>query len=333
MQKGLLPVLHNIGAINFDNSFYPLWVTCFNRKDSLPDFKIINNGRPTFISCEGVSSKNPSQWESNALTLRQWIPENIDTTIVIGIRNTKDWVHSIYMQMLHEGQYFLKPNQFALPSEVFASVKEKLGTKLAYSRHLDIDAFDLHLLYKIYERLFGNVKIIIHDEISFATFESLGVNTLNADKHTDVLNKAIQQGKLGINKSFSNRSFEICMSLDNLLKRLGVIETDPLRTIITSEDEVYAKFGINKKPEHRTEREYSKSTIDDFFQKINLNLRGEEGLCQLITNRRHILQNILDKQSNIPYEKFTSSDFYLGLHENANNNLVRKHSLTNKVSK
>ena len=127
-----------------------------------------------FLSIEALVGWNPRAWEQRADRNLELFGHN--SIIVISLRETKDILRSIYLQMLHKG-LIVYPENFFIRSQQYDMLSPSLiPSKL---QCLDTDSFDYQRLKRIYEERFDIVYCVPWKKMIDLSFFSWILNLTN----------------------------------------------------------------------------------------------------------------------------------------------------------
>lgn len=159
LQRIIFPLIEKIRPnVNFNkNNLYE----DINRYLKFEENEVLNkiietvkNGEH-LISNENLCNWNPREWVRSAEKVLSIFGR--DCHIIITVRDTEEYLRSIYQQTIQEG-YINSPKDFFLRSKQFDKFQN--NTSKNFLNYFDVDSFNLENLYKIYQTRFKKVSIV-----------------------------------------------------------------------------------------------------------------------------------------------------------------------------
>ena len=266
------------------------------------------NSRNNFISLESLVDWNPRNWVRAAdRNLRLF---GNSATIIITVKETKDYLRSLYQQIVHQGNIWQARDFFINKSEYDKLIK--FLPSAALTRY-DVDSFNIEHLYQIYQERFSQVLIVPMSEIKELQFLKICFKLEEAEIR--YLKSKFDKGKV-YNRSYSNTAMLLTFKLEKLLNTIG------LKTFGSE----YLK--VNKKIDTSTIKETT-----EIFMSLDLSAKFRQFPIRIKRRLgyyfkwRGFIQNIFDRI--VPYKKFQlPNDVYL------NDELIKRNNeFIEKISK
>lgn len=251
------------------------------------DYVQLNNN---FISYETLVDWNPRNWQRAAdRNLRLF---GFGATILITVRETEDYLRSVYQQMVHVGN-ILRAEDFFINSAEYDRISPYLDPKIL--SRFDVDSFDLEYLYKIYEDRFHRVLIAPLSTLKELNF--LKLLFYFDDGEIGILKSKLYQGKI-YNRAYSSKAMSLTLKREQLLNSIGIFRGISNSFILQKLCNIF----INK----ATSPKYYNLTISEKI--LQLPVRAIRRF-HLFFKWRNFIQNNFDRI--VPYQKFRlSKDVY-----------------------
>jgi len=240
-----------------------------------------------FISREGLVDWNPRNWESAADRNIRLFGD--DATILITIRETEDYLRSVYQQKVHEGN-IRNAEDFFLNESEYDPISDCLAP--AILSRFDVDSFNLERLYKIYTERFKRVIMVPLITINRLEF-------LRAIFNLDDIDMKFLRGKMSAgrnhNRAYSKRAMALTLKRERLLNILGLMT-------------VGSDYSLLTRVQKGSERESVKAPFRSLSQSDKtreLPIRALKRLIKILfrcLKWRYFLQNIFDRV--VPYKPY-----------------------------
>jgi len=171
-----------------------------NQKDLRKIKEELKKRKNVLISYESLVDWNPVGWRSAAeLNLRMFGPGAI---ILLTLREPKDYLRSVYQQMIQEGQ-IIEPERFFINQQKNQNLKSDKRGKLT---KFEISAFKLADLVKLYKKKFKKTVVVKMENLQSMNFlENL---FLLSEQEKNILKKIFKDSKK-VNQSFSNSAMKL----------------------------------------------------------------------------------------------------------------------------
>lgn len=172
-----------------------------------------------FISHEGLVDWNPRNWKAAAEKNLSLFGH--DTTIIITVRDTENYLRSVYQQMVHQGNVW-SPVEFFVNCEEYERMIPFLPPSLFGGglTKFDVDSFNLELLYKLYSERFAKVVIVPLSTVNELGFVKEIFNL--KDEELSILKSKLKNGKT-YNRAYSNSAMALTMIREKLLRNTGLM--------------------------------------------------------------------------------------------------------------
>jgi hypothetical protein len=187
--------------------------------------KILRNGKSHFLSIESLVNWDPEKFEMAAdLNLELFGKQ---TNIIIVVRDTLEYITSIYQQHVQRGSV-IPPNEYFVNKEMYDEIQ--LYNKSLYLKHFNVEAFSLQRLHNLYNDRFDNVFFIPISKISSLSFIKDIYNISNDEL------KYLQNVFKGANKcnvSYSAIAMNMTFARERLANLLGFESSNPFNASLT----------------------------------------------------------------------------------------------------
>lgn len=243
----------------------------------------VNTGKH-FISKESLVDWNPRNWKKAAdQNLRLF---GSQSTIIITVRDTEDYLCSLYQQTIHEGN-ILNAKDFFFNNKDYN--KDSQCSSSSILTKFDVDSFDLELLVQIYKERFSKVIVVPLKTIKELIFlkEIFALN----ESEIELLKSKLHTGII-FNRAYSKKAMALTMIREKLLSYFSL--------------SFYGNTSIEIKKKGNIRIKQPK--LNPIYQLKNL--VQSSGLLQCFLKRianelrwRNFLQNRFDKI--FTYEKYT----------------------------
>ena len=253
----------------------------YSKEDKSALQSLFENNK-VLISQERLIDSNPSNWENAADKVLDLFGR--EAKIIITIRNPLDYLCSLYVQLIHNGN-IVKAEDFFVNSEEH----EKLDPFLAKQSFMRLDFTKLNYehLKQIYESRFSEVYFTplsyIDNLYPFTNLLSLNQETINKFKK-------IFKNSPTENRSYSRNALNLTFYRERLFRLIGV------KTIGNEDIPDNNDFLIYSKPISKFLDLPFKDKLKEFSPRIFSKLGNTLG------SWRWWMQNILDKI--YPYKKY-----------------------------
>ena len=266
--------------------------------DDLMALRAVLRKNNVLISQEGLMDGNPRNWRAASERTLDLFGE--DATIIITIRDPLEFMCSLYVQKIQEGN-IIKPQDFFISSEKYDEITKFLPERS--SLRYDYQKLDYQNLLSLYEEKFENVFIIPVSRIyTLFPFETLfSLSKAEVDKFIKILSNAPHE-----NRSYSTLAIQLTFIREHILRGIGVKS-------LGSEDYPMSNTFLNKR--HAQCANVCR-TFSNMKKIINFVWRG---IKKLMKPWRWWMQNVVDKI--IPYQKFELSKNLLA---NIESDLLKK---------
>jgi len=250
-------------------------------KSDLMALKKIFAENNVMISHEGLVDWNPRNWLEASNRAVELFGE--DATIVITIREPVDYMRSLYIQKIHEGN-IIKPDDFFITSTEYDRLKLFLPERSML--RFDHQMLDYNYLKSIYEKKFKSVYLLPLSRInSLYPFNKLF--TMSQKQITDY-EKTLKNAPIK-NKAYSNLAFKLTFKREAILKCLNLKS-------FGSEDFPLNNSLINKTISEMEVSSGSLSTNKKISKKLSRLLK------KFVKPWRWWMQMVVDRT--FPYRKF-----------------------------
>ena len=241
-----------------------------------------------FISSEALVDWNPRGWKLAAdRNLRLFGP---DATIILTIRETEDYLRSIYQQQVHEGnlvsaeEFFLSKHEYDQKERFFAP---------AILDRFDVDSFDLRRLVGIYKKRFNHVVVVPLSQIGNLSFVK-DLFRLTSESHEFLVGRLFSAPRA--NTAFSAFSMGLVLRTERILELLS-LSSKHNRFLVA--DGLFLRKVLNEAPASSFAHLSKKEKVKQFLP------RALRYTFQNVKSRRLFLQNVVDKV--VPYRPYKLS--------------------------
>lgn len=235
---------------------------------------VINQSN-VLISNESLIDWNPRRWEYAADRVLDLFGRK--AKIVISVRDPYEFLKSVYIQKVQEGNIF-DPEEFFISSDEYNLLEPYLTTRSMV--RFDYDSLDYEKLKKLYVERFEEVYILplsrLYSLYPFAKLFNLNEDELNY--YLNLLRKSPVR-----NRAYSNLAMQLTLKRESMLNSLGLKS-------FGSED------FQNKLKNHR-----GKTVDTKAYRAMQFRQKYYIYLLRLIS-WRWWMQNIMDKI--IPYKRY-----------------------------
>jgi len=212
----------------------------------------LNKIDQVMISWEWLIGRNPNDWKRRAdLNLDLF---GRDSTIVLTLRPTHEYLRSIYQQAVHEGNVS-DPDLFFVRNQEWITLSNLPNfSKLTV---FDVDSLDYEYLINLYKERFRRVLVVNHVHLAELSF----LSELFEIKTTQLvtLSKKLESAKS--NRSYSDTAMKLTFLREKILNLLSLsslsVSGELLRTSIQSLREAQSPLGKSKA---KTERDTSRKS-------------------------------------------------------------------------
>ena len=184
----------------------------YSNEDKILLSEKLNNNN-VLIASESLVNWVPSNWVKAA-------DRNVDlfgsdANIIINLRDTHQYLTSLYLQMIHEGN-IISPNVFFCTPELYKKYKPFLSEESL--QRFDSSSLDYEFLVSIYKKRFKNVYVVNHDKVLTLYPWNVLFNMDNDDKEKILflIRKAPRY-----NKSYSRISIKLTFILEKIFSFIG----------------------------------------------------------------------------------------------------------------
>jgi len=209
-----------------------------------------------FISYEGLVARNPRGWKLAAdRNLRLFGP---DATIILTIRETEDYLRSVYQQQVHEGnlvsaeEFFLSKNEYDQKERFFAP---------AILDRFDVDSFDLRHLVGIYKKQFDHVVVVPLSQIGNLSFVK-DVFQLTSESHELLVGRLASSPRA--NTAFSAFSMGLVLRIERILELFG-LSSKHNRFLVA--DGLFLRKVLNEEPASSFAHLSNKEKVKQFLPR------------------------------------------------------------------
>lgn len=194
--------------------------------DDVPKpFSFKENGKIKFVSLESLIGWNPYSWSKCFEFNKLYFPKQSE--IMITFRRQEDYLNSVYIQMLHQGESDLLPGDFFIDSINHNRFAKLLGNSIFLStRHFNIDLFNYNTIAELYPSYFNkcyffDIESILSQSFLKYLFDEISFKKIPINSY---------------NKSYSLKSVKFDRKRYKLLKKLN------LRPISTTHQILFMKL-------------------------------------------------------------------------------------------
>jgi hypothetical protein len=166
------------------------------------------------ISDESLCNWNPVFWEYSAVKNLEIFGPNAQ--IIITVRKTEEYLTSIYLQTLHEGNVKL-PSSFFVSAEQ-AKILDGWTSRNSLS-YFDVDSFNLIWLKKIYEERFKNVCLVPMHELQ--NLEFIARHYCLSDNELIKIKECFKNAPKK-NISYSDIAVKLTLKREKIINKIGL---------------------------------------------------------------------------------------------------------------
>lgn len=252
--------------------------------------KILSSG-DHFISLESLAGWNPRSWlDAAEKNLEIFGKKSI---IIITIRDSVQYLTSVYQQMISAGK-IMRPENFFINKTAYDNISSAISKKTLL--YYDVDSFDLTYLAHIYKKKFTNVHIVPM-EIIGEFFFLKEIFNLSGDQILTLQNTYKNSKKE--NRSYSQLAMNLTLFREKMLNFIGVRSVSSNdRNLIELYQRLSTQTGNTTEKVNLKKRNYA-----FFYSSKHLLSSIKTKICH--TSRSHwriFIQNYFDKI--IPYKKY-----------------------------
>jgi len=166
------------------------------------------------ISQEGLVDWNPRNWEVAADRVLDLFGKR--AVIVITVRDSVDYLTSIYTQMVHEGNV-ISPQDFFVDRETYDVLSPFMPQRSLL--RFDKDGFDLNYLVSLYKKRFENIYILPLSKLNtlFPWVEVIEINQSDRQPLFETIQNAPRE-----NVSYSKRAMRWTFAREEILRMVGL---------------------------------------------------------------------------------------------------------------
>ena len=253
---------------------------------SVDDREALQNltlSQKVLISCEGLVDWNPRNWEGAAERLLDLFGSQIQ--VVITIRDPIDYLTSVYVQKIQEGN-IMRPHDFFVTSKEYKSMQPFLSERRL--ERFDVDSFDLDRLIATYKKRFESVHVLPLTKINmlYPWIQIFGIASPEADLLKGLMNKSKR-----LNVSYSKRAMHLTFVRERWLNKKGLRSVSSSDLPTTISDGEHLKLVANLQPF---------SCLNLFQKIIQFPMRATRILK---SPWRSLMQGVVDRM--LPSEKYT----------------------------
>lgn len=233
------------------------------------------------ISQEGLVDKNPRNW--SAASDRSLELFGKDATIIITIREPVEYMTSVFVQKLHEGN-IINPKDFFISSHDYDALMPFIPERSLL--RFDHQKLDYEYLISLYKKKFKDVYVAPLSRINtlYPFCNLIGLNAENSRIYQDILKKAPRE-----NKSYSNLAVYLTFKREAALRAMNLKSPG-------SEDYPISNNFINGISTHHSKR------FVELSVKKKLLVLPFRVVRKIVKPWRWWMQKILDRL--YPYQKF-----------------------------
>jgi hypothetical protein len=186
--------------------------------DDKKNLQKILRHRKILISNEGLVDWNPRNWESAADRLLDLFGSEVH--VVITVREPIDYLTSMYVQQIHQGN-IVRASDFFLSADEYDQLSPFLAERVL--KRFDKDSFDLERLSRIYKDRFKNVYILPLSRLNtlYPWVEILGIPDSDIGPLVQLMLNSLPK-----NVSYSNRAMRWTFARERLLGNIGLRSID-----------------------------------------------------------------------------------------------------------
>lgn len=257
-------------------------------KDDLVALKEVCSKHDVFISNEGLVEANPRNWSTGSDRVLELFGE--DATIVITIREPVEYMTSLYIQKIQEGN-IINPEEFFVSSQDYDALMPFLPKRsLLRFDHQRLDYENLILLYK---KKFKDVYIVplSHINTLYPFHFLFGLNPNKINSYLEALKNAPRE-----NRSYSKLAVNLTFKREAILRTMNVKSSG-------SEDYPTSNNFVNGMSPLHIKR-FVELPLRQKFLKFPLRAfkKVMRPLHRVQPSWRWLMQRVLDKLC--PYQKF-----------------------------
>lgn len=237
IQNDILPYLKKKNLIEIlDNNKIIQDFTNFILFDDIPEPPCFHTDKILFISLESLVGWNPDAWDKCLEFNKIYFPKNAE--ILITFRNQKEYLRSVFIQMLHQGESDITPKDFFLTQKNYSRFKNLLGNSiLLSSRHFNIDKFRYLKIEELYTShfkkcYFVDFKSILNQSFLTLLFPDFNLSKIKISNH---------------NKSYSKISVYLDRKRYLFLNSINLIPISSNYKLLFSKTPVYKRLMKRKK--------------------------------------------------------------------------------------
>ena len=249
---------------------------------------LLNKYENLFISSELLVNWDPHMWEYAANKNKEIFGSQ--STIIITIRDSVDWLTSLYQQMIQQG-WVIEPHEFFIETQEYLGLRE--SKQLRNLDAFDIDSFNIERLHKIYTSRFKRVFFVHMQDILSMSFLKEIYSLNNSD--VIFLSNLFKEAPFE-NKAFSSSAMRLTFFRERFLKRLNLQSYNSQCGRRKKHLLLDSKKRFNQK-----EGEFKKNKMFFYFKKVLPAKFKEKIKCFFYW--RCFIQNIFDKVT--PYRKYS----------------------------
>ena len=247
LQQTIFPILHQAKLVFFCGVDLNLKlkdiINCYSVFGDLDnpiltkkvkEFRYFFNSQPQYatrtslISLESLHGWDPSSWSEMCLLNKILFSGLADSVeIMITMRDTKNYLDSVYMQMIHEGFRPKSPTHFFLKKDQYKIAKGFVGRSGQGLEIFSIDELRYEDLFSMYSNSFDRVYIFTMQEALSSEF----LKSLNLCDNKLIYSIQEKIKYTSFNRSFSKLATMLTYRREKLLNSFG------LKTF-TSKDEL-----------------------------------------------------------------------------------------------
>jgi hypothetical protein len=234
-----------------------------------------------FVSQEGLVDWNPRNWSAASDRVLEIFGE--DTTIIITIREPVEYMTSVFLQKLHEGN-IINPKEFFVSSQDYDALLPFIPERSLL--RFDHQKLDYEYLISLYKKKFNDVYVVPLSRINtlYPFRSSFDLNIYNFKIYEEALKKAPRE-----NKSYSKLSVNLTFKREAILRAMNLKSRG-------SEDYPTSNDFVNVNSSHQGKRFVDLSVREKF---VALPLRV---FRKIFKPWRWWMQSVLDRF--YPYQKF-----------------------------
>ena len=250
-------------------------------KADLTALNMVFSKHDVLLSQEGLVDWNPRNWAAASDRALELFGE--DAIVVITIRDPVEYMTSVFVQKLHEGN-IIKPEEFFVSSHKYDVLMPFLPERSLV--RFDHQRLDYEYLISLYKKKFKDVYIVPLSRIdTLYPFSSVcGISTESLERYKEALKKAPRE-----NRSYSKLAVSLTFKREAILRFMRVKS-------LGSEDYPIANDFLNS-ADTRSAMSFKELT----WSKKILVLPSRV-LKRIVKPWRWWMQKVLDKH--FPYQKY-----------------------------